>query len=74
MKNETHSEVPDLVLLRVLDAARMLGISKSKMYQLIYEGTIPAIRVGKSIRVVRSSLSSWIAAQPGIVNQSPQLR
>ncbi len=52
------------MLLRPAEAARLLGISRSKCYALLSAGELPgAIRVGQSIRVSRVALERWIADQ-----------
>jgi excisionase family DNA binding protein len=61
--NERKPESAQL-LVRVSRAADMLDISRSKLYLLINEGTVPAIHVGKSIRIPVDWLHRWIAEQP----------
>lgn len=49
------------VLLRAEEAAALLGIGRSKMYELLAAGVIPSIRIGeKSVRVPRAALLGWI--------------
>ena len=64
--NSFNNTKIDQLLLRVTRAAGMLDMSKSKLYSLINEGLIPAIRVGKSIRIPIDRLNDWIAEQPRI--------
>lgn len=49
--------------VRVGEAARLLDIGRSKAYELIQAGELPAIRVGKSLRVPVRALQRWIEAQ-----------
>ena len=49
-------------LLRVAEAAQVLGISRSKTYELIAEGRLPVVRVGASVRVPKERLEAWISA------------
>ncbi|MER3399506.1 MAG: hypothetical protein C4316_13445 [Chloroflexota bacterium] len=49
-------------LLTVLEVARRLRISRSLAYLLVVRGEIPAIRIGKLIRVPADALEAWIAA------------
>jgi excisionase family DNA binding protein len=49
------------LLLRVSEAAGMLAVSRSKMYELIKEGEIPCVRLGASIRIPTEPLLGWIA-------------
>ena len=39
------------VLLTVADAARALAIGRTTMYELIRDGSIPVIHIGRSTRV-----------------------
>ena len=47
-------------LLRVPEVAETLGVSTSRCYELLRSGQIPSIRLGKSIRVSRAALESWL--------------
>jgi len=49
------------MLLRPMDVADLLGISKSKIYELLASGAIPSIRIGKSIRIPTEELRKWVA-------------
>ena len=60
--DKSHNE-SDRILIKVSDAARMLSVSKSKLYELINEGTVPAIRVGQSLRIPLEWLHKWVAEQ-----------
>ena len=44
------------LLLRVAEAAEVLGISKSKLYELISGGAVPTVRLGGLLRVPVSEL------------------
>jgi excisionase family DNA binding protein len=53
----------DQWLLKPTEVANVLGIGRSKAYELIAAGAIPSIRIGASVRVPADSLRAWIAAQ-----------
>jgi excisionase family DNA binding protein len=38
------------------EAAEALGVSRTKLYRLVGDGTIPSLRIGKSRRIRRDSL------------------
>ena len=44
----------------VSDAAKILGVSKPTMYDLIHKGTIPSVTVGRKILISRKALSDWL--------------
>lgn len=48
------------LLLRVNEAAELLGVSRSKTYELIAARIIPAVRIGSSVRVPLEELRAWI--------------
>ena len=52
----------DRLLLTVEEAADRLGIGRSLMYELIGEGQIASIRVGRLRRVPLESLTDYVAA------------
>ena len=51
------------LLLRVCEAAEMLGIGRTQAYDLIRMGVIPSIVLGSRIRVPRAELETTIAAK-----------
>ena len=47
-------------LLRVEEAARYLGLGRSKLYQLIAADRMPVVRIDRSVRISRSALLAWV--------------
>jgi excisionase family DNA binding protein len=55
---------PTRILLRVHEAAEMLGLSRATLYNLLAAGTeIPVVRIGRSVRIPRAELEEWITRQ-----------
>ena len=50
----------DRLAYRVGEAAQMIGISRSKMYELIASGNVPTIKIGASVRIPAEALREWI--------------
>ncbi|MHB8502962.1 MAG: helix-turn-helix domain-containing protein [Candidatus Acidiferrales bacterium] len=50
-------------LLDSREVARLLGISRTKAFQLMSTGVVPVVRIGRCARVPRSDLGVWINAQ-----------
>lgn len=50
----------DKGLLKIEDAARVLSLGRSKTYQLVMEGAIPSIHIGRSRRIPAAALERWI--------------
>lgn len=47
-------------LLRVEEAARRIGLSRSKTYALVLAGELPSVSIGRSRRVRTADLERWI--------------
>ncbi len=51
------------LLLRVDEAAQMLGLGRTKVYELVSRGDLPSITVGTSRRIPAEDLRRWVAAR-----------
>jgi excisionase family DNA binding protein len=49
--------------LKVPEVAEMLRIARSRAYDLVSNGTIPAVKIGRSLRVSRKELERWLEEQ-----------
>ncbi|WP_072896014.1 helix-turn-helix domain-containing protein [Sphingobium sp. YR657] len=54
------SPPPDPICVRVNDAARMIGVGRTKLYALIAAGEIDTVRLGKATRITTASLHGLI--------------
>ena len=54
------------LLLTVAEAAKLLQISPNTAYELIRQGRIPFVRLGRVIRIPRFGLEQWIAREAGL--------
>ena len=59
-------DTADREVLTVAECASFLRISRNKAYDLINEGRLPHIRLGRSLRVPRRGLDAWIASESGL--------
>jgi excisionase family DNA binding protein len=50
-------------LLTVPETAKLLRISRNLAYDLVARGEIPAVRLGRVIRIPRGALEQWVARQ-----------
>jgi excisionase family DNA binding protein len=50
----------DGLLLKADRVATLLSVSRGQAYRLMQSGAIPTIRIGKSLRVPRKALETWI--------------
>jgi len=49
--------------LKVPEVAKELRIARSRAYELVASGTIPAVKIGRSVRVSRRELERWLDEQ-----------
>lgn len=61
IKQPVPTGVVERILLRPDEAAQAIGISRSKMYDLIARRKIPFKRVGASARISVDELRKWAA-------------
>lgn len=47
----------------VVDAARVLGIGKSKLYELVKQGEIETIKIGSRTLVLHDELAAFVDRQ-----------
>lgn len=56
----------EALLLRPAEAAALLGISRSRLYELARAGDLAGVlRIGTTIRVHRGILEAWLIEQAG---------
>jgi excisionase family DNA binding protein len=49
--------------LKVPEVAKVLRIARSRAYELVGDGEIPSVRIGRSVRVNRKELEKWLEEQ-----------
>ena len=50
-------------LLKAAEVGERLGLGRSKTYELMAEGQIPTVRIGRAVRVPEGGLEAWIREQ-----------
>ena len=62
--SSSSAQQPDqLLLLTVTEAAKRLGIGRSLLYELLTEGKIESIHVGRLRRIPPQALAAYIEGQ-----------
>jgi excisionase family DNA binding protein len=57
--------------MRVPEAAELLGLPRTRTYELIQRGELPAVRIGeRSIRVNRRELERFLLETRRVVDQA----
>ncbi len=49
--------------LKVPEMAKELRIARSRAYELVQDGEIPSIKIGRSVRINRKELEKWLEEQ-----------
>ena len=49
------------MLLRLPEAARLLGLSLTSVRELVARRELPCVRIGTSVRIRRDELTAWVA-------------
>jgi putative molybdopterin biosynthesis protein len=47
-------------LLTAVEVAEVLRVSRYHVYDLVRDGRLPAVRIGRHVRIARSVLDAWI--------------
>ncbi|MGC4251051.1 MAG: helix-turn-helix domain-containing protein [Sphingobium sp.] len=53
------------ICVRVNDAARMIGVGRTKLYELIAAGEVETVKLGKATRITTASLHDLVRRQRG---------
>ncbi|TAJ77335.1 MAG: DNA-binding protein [Sphingobium sp.] len=56
---------PDPICVRVNEAARMIGVDRTKLYELIAAGEVETVKLGKATRITTASLHNLVRRQRG---------
>ena len=58
-------------LVKIEPACRYLDVGRSKLYELIREGKLDSVKIGKSARVTTASLKRFVESLPASSGGSP---
>jgi len=59
-KSKDNDAQNDGEVMTISDVAQYLRLSEAKVYELARNGTIPALRIGKSWRFQKDLLKQWV--------------
>jgi len=48
-------------LLRAVEVAQLLGVSRSKVFEMMAAEELPVVRIGRCVRVPRAGLADWLS-------------
>jgi excisionase family DNA binding protein len=58
--NSSSGEISDSKFLTVAEVAAMMRVSKMTVYRLVHSGELPAVRVGRSFRVLEKDVDEYL--------------
>ena len=59
MRTQRH----DQVLLKIPEVAEMLSIGRSTVYEMITDGRLETVHIGRSVRITASSIESFVDSE-----------
>lgn len=62
MQNDNHKELSPIAI-SVSEAARLLGVSRPKVYQLMQQEHLPSFKVGTRTLIPVADLYKWVTAR-----------
>lgn len=48
------------ILLTVEDVQEQIQLGRTKVYELIRDGVLPVLRIGRAVRIRREALERWL--------------
>jgi excisionase family DNA binding protein len=51
------------LLLTTSEVGALLGIGRTKVFEMLASGELPAVRIGRSVRISRDLLERWVDAK-----------
>ena len=64
------------LLLTAEEVAILLAIGRTKVFELLASGELPAIRIGRCVRISRGELQTWIDGRleaAGLTRRPPEV-
>ncbi len=61
--HERTKRADGVLLLTMIEAARVLSIGRTTMYELVAAGQIDVVRIGRAVRVPVAELDDFVARQ-----------
>ena len=58
--NSSTGEISESQFLTVAEVAAMMRVSKMTVYRLVHSGELPAVRVGRSFRVLERDVDEYL--------------
>jgi excisionase family DNA binding protein len=60
------TDAPERIWLRVPEAAQLVGLSRSTLFELIASGDLRPVRIGRALRIPVRELREWAERMEGL--------
>ena len=60
MATNPPGDISEVKFLTVAEVASVMRVSKMTVYRLVHNGDLPAVRVGRSFRVVEEDVNDYL--------------
>jgi len=60
MATNTTGDLSESTFLTIAEVAAMMRVSKMTVYRLVHGGELPALRVGRSFRVLEEDVNNYL--------------
>ena len=60
MGTSSSGDISEVKFLTVAEVAAMMRVSKMTVYRLVHNGELPAVRVGRSFRVIEEDVNEYL--------------
>ena len=54
------AELPEVRFLTVAEVAELMRVSKMTVYRLVHDGKLPAVQVGRSMRIPEEAVRDYL--------------
>jgi excisionase family DNA binding protein len=71
MTNLPKPSAPEPVLLTVVEAGRLLSVGRTTVYELIAQGELPTVHIGRSCRVPVTALADYVERKLALEDVTP---
>jgi excisionase family DNA binding protein len=59
------------VLLGSRDVSRLLGLGRTKVFEMMARSELPVVRIGRCVRVPRDALMEWVSSETRLPGRTP---
>src|SRR6266849_3455220 len=64
----------ETLLLDSREVSRLLGIGRTKAFEMMARAELPVVRIGRCVRVPRGALADWISIRTAPIDRAEFIR